>query len=61
MVLAADGLLERDVSLKTDQTVTVPVVPNGLAGANGVSLQMSPLSSLRGRFGGLTLPRTWHG
>ncbi|CAE7843046.1 pol, partial [Symbiodinium microadriaticum] len=26
MVLAADGLLERDVSLKTGQTVTVPVV-----------------------------------
>ena len=37
MVLAADGLLERDVSLKTGQTVTVPVVPNGLAGANGVT------------------------
>ena len=37
MVLAADGLLERDVSLKTGQTVTVPVVPNGVAGANGVT------------------------
>ena len=37
MVLAADGLLERDVRLKTGQTVTVPVVPNGLAGANGVT------------------------
>ena len=37
MVLAADGLLERDVSLKTGQTVTVPVVPNGLADANGVT------------------------
>ena len=37
LVLAADGLLERDVSLKTGQTVTVPVVPNGLAGANGVT------------------------
>ena len=37
LLLAADGLLERDVSLKTGQTVTVPVVPNGLAGANGVT------------------------
>ena len=37
MVLGADGLLERDVTLKTGQTVTVPVVPNGLAGANGVT------------------------
>ena len=37
MMLGADGLLERDVTLKTGQTVTVPVVPNGLAGANGVT------------------------
>ena len=36
MRVARDGLLEREVTLKTGQTVCVPVVPNGTAGANGV-------------------------
>ena len=35
--VAGDGLLERDVTLRTGQTVCVPVVPNGIAGANGVT------------------------
>ena len=37
MRVAGDGLLERDVTLRTGQTVCVPVVPNGIAGANGVT------------------------
>ena len=37
MRIAGDGLLERDVTLRTGQTVCVPVVPNGIAGANGVT------------------------
>ena len=37
MRIAGDGLLEREVTLRTGQTVCVPVVPNGIAGANGVT------------------------
>ena len=37
MVISGDGLLEREVTLRTGQTVVVPVVPNGAAGANGVT------------------------
>ena len=35
--LASDGVLEREVKVKTGQVLSVPVVPNGLAAANGLT------------------------
>ena len=40
-VIAGDGILERDVQLKTGQVVQVPVVPNGVAAANGITWRKS--------------------
>ena len=40
-VIAGDGILEREVQLKTGQVVQVPVVPNGVAAANGITWRKS--------------------
>ena len=46
MVMSGDGLLEREVTLRTGQTVVVPVVPNGAAGANGVTWRRACYNSV---------------
>ena len=46
MVISGDGLLEREVTLRTGQTVVVPVVPNGAAGANGVTWRRACYNSV---------------
>ena len=47
MRIAVDGLLERDVTLRTGQTVSDPVVPNGIAGANGVTWRRACYNAVR--------------
>ena len=46
MEISGDGLLEREVTLRTGQTVVVPVVPNGAAGANGVTWRRACYNSV---------------
>ena len=46
MVISGDGLLEREVTLRTGQTVVVTVVPNGAAGANGVTWRRACYNSV---------------
>ena len=47
-VLAGDGLLEREVQLKTGQVLQVPVVPNGIAAANGLTWRKACYNAVHG-------------
>ena len=59
--VAGDGLLEREVTLKTGQVVHVPVVPNGVAGANGVTWRRACYNSVQcGVLGGAPIGRCHH-
>ena len=39
--ISGDGVLGREVTVRTGQVVSVPVVPNAVAGANGVTWRKS--------------------
>ncbi|CAK9002134.1 Retrovirus-related Pol polyprotein from transposon 412 [Includes: Protease [Durusdinium trenchii] len=46
--VSGDGVLEREVKLKTGQTVQVPVVPNGVAAANGLTWRRACYNAVHG-------------
>ena len=46
--LAGDGVLEREVQLKTGQTLYVPVVPNGVVADNGLTWRKSCYFAVHG-------------
>ena len=47
-VIAQDGVLEREVQLKTGQVLRVVVVPNGVAAANGVTWRKACYHTVHG-------------